>query len=490
MPHTARNNTLELFGDPTGIEERKGYMELATRRRLRRLRLVKRLLEFMVVVWTTYNIIRYFIAYTVFTSFRGQVAALSLGAVASVSLAVFLSSEVLSLLKAYLMFHDVSLQFQFIMRTSLHALSHLLLLVPAIVNFALVIAWKDLATPDIAYLERCNMDIDVVWSVSKSKCSPWTWETWVSFALVRIFLTLALIVLHFYSSFAYQKTRRPGHLPRPLLMRRAHGRGQSATELLSDSTTAIGTPIRQHTHQASYATLASSSRHHASSSSLRRPSSEFSSSVELDHTDPAMDSFYDRYNAAINQIHRETEEGMRYAEPDTPTGLPPGAAPPRPSENYLATMAMYDEYGRPRPPEGHVRMLGAYVKRMPTIESIGSREAGSFSERRGSLSPRNSLSRPPTRANTFSTISVSEPPSRSNSLSVAAERLASGSPASPAGSGSGVGVLAGVSEVGEIVGPRVGSAGTFGSGADTQPSLGTSYYTAASLTDSARTTPE
>ncbi|KAF4568246.1 hypothetical protein EYR40_010356 [Pleurotus pulmonarius] len=215
-----------------------------------------------------------------------------------------------------------------------------------------------------------------------------------------------------------------------------------------------------------------------------------------------MDGFLDRYNSVISQIHRETEEGMLYAQPDT-TGLPPGAAPPRPSENYIHTMATYDEYGRPRPPEGHVRVMGALVKRMPTIESIGSGEAVSILSARDRMrtpSPHNSGSRPPTRANTFS--SISEPPSRANSLSVAVERVAAGSPGSSSSSGGGV--LGGVSEVleevggngevselGEVATPRLGSAGTMGTmdtGRDTNRTG--SYYTAGSTMNSARSSPE
>ncbi|KAG9217875.1 hypothetical protein CCMSSC00406_0005245 [Pleurotus cornucopiae] len=449
----AGDTRLDLFSDTLGVEERKGYTELAVRRRLRRLRLVKRLLELIIAIWTAYNIVRYFIAYTVYTSFRGQIAAVSLGTITSVSLAIFLTSEVLAVLKAYLMFHDVPLQFQFILRTVLHAISHFLLLVPTIVNIALVVAWRNLKRPDIAFLERCNMDIDVVWSVSSVKCSAWTWQTWLSFAIVRIMLTIALIVLHFYTAFAYQRTRRPGHLPRrPFILRHGHGRGQSATELLPNAPPPSAAPhsasfADNHTHQPSYTTLASSARHARSSNSLRRQSSSQTrltraprpsptssssdlSSTELDvhnnnplKADSGMDGFLDRYSAAISQIHRETEEGMLYAQPDTPR-LPPGAAPPRPPENYIHTMAAYDEYGRPRPPEGHVRVMGALVKRMPTIESIGSGEAASVLSARGGMrtpSPHNSGSRPPTRANTFSTMG-SEPPSRANSLSVAVER--------------------------------------------------------------------
>ncbi|KAK7045403.1 hypothetical protein VNI00_007656 [Paramarasmius palmivorus] len=155
-----------------------------------------------------------------------------------------------------------------------------------------------------------------------------------------------------------------------------------------------------------------------------------------------LNDFVVRFRSLVNQVARETEEAMAYARPDTyvrevdsdseseesdlgsptslefqnyelPFGFP--RMPPR-------TLG-YDEFGRPYPPDDHVRILNRYVRRMPTIESMGSREVASIWSYRdharvgspsvGSPSVQ-SLSRPSTRGRTDMT--SSEPPSRANSL--------------------------------------------------------------------------
>ncbi|KAF8214728.1 hypothetical protein K438DRAFT_1955777 [Mycena galopus ATCC 62051] len=50
---------LSFDGDPTTTRERKGYLEKVVRKRLRRLKAVVHVLQF---VWTLYNTIRYFFA--------------------------------------------------------------------------------------------------------------------------------------------------------------------------------------------------------------------------------------------------------------------------------------------------------------------------------------------------------------------------------------------------------------------------------------------
>ncbi|EIN05172.1 hypothetical protein PUNSTDRAFT_122501 [Punctularia strigosozonata HHB-11173 SS5] len=94
-----------------------------------------------------------------------------------------------------------------------------------------------------------------------------------------------------------------------------------------------------------------------------------------------------------------------------------------------------------------IRILGAYIRRMPTIESFGSREASTRGARGpGSISTTQagSLSRPPTRMTALSlTLSDvgtggqgSPPPSRSNSLNIRQVLDAAGNPPSTANSSS------------------------------------------------------
>lgn len=209
------------------------------------------------------------------------------------------------------------------------------------------------------------------------------------------------------------------------------------------------------------------------------------SSSDADHE---VFSFADRYRALISQVSRELDDGLdivehgreRDYEYDPYTqheirqgtqGHPPSsysyayAYTPEP-QSYssealdhltptgpLHTQSYYDphstEFGaRPihsyvQPPDEHVRVLGGYIRRMPTIESLGSREVGGGSL--GSSLHRSSLyrsdaafgpgngngwtgagmggSRPPTRSNTLSTGEGSggEMPSRNGSGSASGE---------------------------------------------------------------------
>ena len=89
----------------------------------------------------------------------------------------------------------------------------------------------------------------------------------------------------------------------------------------------------------------------------------------------------------------------------------------------------YNEFGLPYPPDQNVRVLNGYIRRMPTIESMGSGEVGSSTRASSNRALESiiSSSRPPTRNTLLSMHSTdldspnSEPPSRPNSLSARAE---------------------------------------------------------------------
>lgn len=231
-------------------------------------------------------------------------------------------------------------------------------------------------------------------------------------------------------------------------------------------------------------------------------------SASADSAGPGEDrdiySFVDRFRALVSQVSRETEDALQFARTDDgdldhsdARSVSPDSYFPSSSSQYSPSVTStfgpalglgYDEFGRPYPPDEHVRILNGYIRRMPTIESIGSREVGSSvaaSSVRGDdrqISSMHTLSRPPTRAMTDYSYTSSEPPSRSNSLSMAAELI-------NAMSGSG----AEVTEVGELVlgargvgggayvGP--GRSGSTSSHTASHPSMSRStlsYYTAGS----------
>jgi hypothetical protein len=163
----------------------------------------------------------------------------------------------------------------------------------------------------------------------------------------------------------------------------------------------------------------------------------------------------DRFQPIASQIVQETDQALDLAPsnhsptPETTSGIPTRDLPPSYKEDWddfndarvglvhnnifnlppVFPALGYNEFGIPYPPDQNVRVLNGYIRRMPTIESMGSGEVGSSvgaSSNRAVDSILNS-SRPPTRNTLLSMHSTdhdspnSEPPSRTNSLSARAE---------------------------------------------------------------------
>jgi hypothetical protein len=142
-----------------------------------------------------------------------------------------------------------------------------------------------------------------------------------------------------------------------------------------------------------------------------------------------LQGFADRFRALVDRVSRELEES-RISESHTEPTAPP-------LHHVLDTHTPYmsiDEFGREVPCQEPIAVLGAVIKRMPTIESVGSRELASLRSTTvvsgtagiGSHSAATSTtsSRPPTRgtmasfndAPSASLESASQPSSRSNSI--------------------------------------------------------------------------
>ena len=186
---------------------------------------------------------------------------------------------------------------------------------------------------------------------------------------------------------------------------------------------------------------------------------------EGDHSVSGHSAHMDRFRSLLSQITQEADEALEYAQHDRPSSSEnnrefgtPEMYPPSYSqgdedddESYdenahdelhtsddnifnlppIPPTLGYNEFGLPYPPEQDVRVLNGYIRRMPTIESMGSGEIassiGASSHHAGSMY---TSSRPPTRNTllSFSTSDIdageSNPPSRANSLSARAEILA------------------------------------------------------------------
>jgi len=163
----------------------------------------------------------------------------------------------------------------------------------------------------------------------------------------------------------------------------------------------------------------------------------------------------ERFRSLVTQIAEEAEAALEFAQadrissPENPREThpaPPSGLPPAYSENEdddetddlvhsspdnifnlppVPAALGYNEFGMPYPPDQDVHILNGYIRRMPTIESMGSGEIGTTSSHR----PGSNSSRPPTRNTLLSYASNefewtgSQPPSRANSLSARAELL-------------------------------------------------------------------
>lgn len=123
-------------------------------------------------------------------------------------------------------------------------------------------------------------------------------------------------------------------------------------------------------------------------------------------------SFIGRFRSLIDQVTRETDEGIALAYNDEPTYRYSEHTPPSPVSSRLLSVDEEDD------DKEYIFSTGHYIQRMPTIASVGSREAMSLgSSARGDRSV-HTLSRPPTRSNTLMT-DGSQSPSRRNSLNPA-----------------------------------------------------------------------
>ena len=175
------------------------------------------------------------------------------------------------------------------------------------------------------------------------------------------------------------------------------------------------------------------------------------SSIYSQTSDPEIHGFVDRFRTLVDQVSREVDAGLEVVRRESVPVILPPPPPLLPYADYYANlnttpMLTAEEldalirneelrYERPRTPDDHVMVLGGYIRRMPTIESLGSREMSSVASsahRNGTFMSTHSQgsgyahqSRPPTRPGTAaSETAAHESPSKNNSLN--ASSLATG----------------------------------------------------------------
>jgi hypothetical protein len=127
--------------------------------------------------------------------------------------------------------------------------------------------------------------------------------------------------------------------------------------------------------------------------------------------------FVDHFKSVVSQIRQETEEALDLTNSSGNYDLPPRNSSSNPSpysarpfsdtdEDPFNPYVEYDRCSHLTQPDEHVPSVGGFVRRMPTIESLGSREMGSTNHYGDpSRSSNHAASRPPTRTNTSSSSS-------------------------------------------------------------------------------------
>jgi hypothetical protein len=149
--------------------------------------------------WATYNTGRYLAAFMSYSASGAQAATLALGTFTTLSISLLVASALISSFSTYIVTLQITSKLLHRIRAVLRGLATFFLLLPAIVAFALVFAWRNASEPELRFRGRCHWDIDVVWSGPGSRCeanAP-TWGTWLAASLLRLIFTLITVVRAF-----------------------------------------------------------------------------------------------------------------------------------------------------------------------------------------------------------------------------------------------------------------------------------------------------
>ncbi|KAH9920823.1 uncharacterized protein BXZ73DRAFT_91857 [Epithele typhae] len=221
---------LTLQGDPLTMREKRVQRERAVRKLLRRLRWAKRALWALIGSWATYCTVRYYVGAWLHPFQTRQIIALVLGSCTALCLACNVTSLVISAFAHRLGWYYRPHSKHELLQGFLRYSSSLLLIAPSIVNFVLVILWRNISDIKDSLQGRCHWDIDVVWSGFGGVCddSP-AFGFWLVGAIVRLLLTLALVLAYHVVSYKYMVTRRPSRRRHSTLVRHSTASSRPST---------------------------------------------------------------------------------------------------------------------------------------------------------------------------------------------------------------------------------------------------------------------
>ncbi|KAF8624045.1 hypothetical protein AX15_006064 [Amanita polypyramis BW_CC] len=444
--------------------------EIIVRKRLRLLKTMKYSLEALIAIWAVFNFIRYLYSYAKYTSSEGQTASLVLAICAGLSPAFLAWATLLSKFRVSLA-RKVPPRASHIIRKVLRFASTSLLFVPAVLNVIFLCIWRHSANRELTFKYRCYVDIDVVWSASGGHCAAPAWGIWLILALLRLVITVVVLVSYHIFSLAYGRT-----------LRLSNSRGLQSLSLYEttdvSSVPSAGVLTKEDLHERhstaqyrpSHSTLGSNVESiqqtiipYHSFPRDRLPRSRSSSDDdhsantirlppglklgEGQNSDSWSNALSEQFQTLISQINQEMDMVVSIARLSEDEDNDDSHSSPAPHSESpysfnlppLPPTVGYNEFGQPYPPEEPLPILNGFIRRMPTIESMGSREMGSIGSSMhtnkepkmpGSARSTLTFDRPPTRPLSRTDFTSSGTSSRPNSFGARAELFASlGAPA-------------------------------------------------------------
>ncbi|KAF8808746.1 hypothetical protein BYT27DRAFT_7164032 [Phlegmacium glaucopus] len=480
LPRWSQSRIMSLRHSAAILSD-KGFTERNPLKRVKLLRRIKNVLAILMALWAVYSTVRYLLAFYIYGSLTGQAISITLGAITGLSFALTCCATILGFVQPHLLIHGFAVQPLLTMGSILQYSASCCLFGPTVVNFILVFVWKNTTDQELQTRRRCGLDIDLVWSPSFSLCNRKTrnWGLWVALSVIRLVITLIIIITFHSIASSIQLTPVRRTKSRRSQDKKAHHRLESyLTPLIPGNGHSKSSVVEPHLGGDSGLPCQSSDSILSTKASPRnrlRPNrsrlSAFSEDdiqieapndnnpdflpMNSDRVEPEGESnnfVVHRFRSLIAQIARETDEGLVFARSDGSGSSHHTVDSPPNQSPELGTEAIYridhqedydheddfytssatqvnGSYERQQyPAVEEIRMLNGFIRRMPTIESMGSHEllssmgASSTHRDRERIGVSSTLNTLVSRAGTDLS-GTSEPHSQRNSLTAQAEVL-------------------------------------------------------------------